>query len=127
MSVSAGLMIGIESGKIVPDAEICVPGLNDCDMAVNVWGDSMYPKYCSGEIVICKTVPIDKELSYVRFGEAYVILCDDGPVLKYIKKGDNDSTLTFSSENTHYESYQVSKNRIKKLFLIKGVITRKNL
>jgi transcriptional regulator with XRE-family HTH domain len=126
VAVSAGLMLGINGDKIKPDAEISVPGLNDCDLAVNVWGDSMYPKYCSGEIVVCKSVPLDAHLSYVRFGEAYVIICDDGPVVKYIKKGEDEHHLCFESENKHFESYQIQKSRIQKLYLIKGVITRKN-
>lgn len=127
VAVSAGVLLDNFQSKIKPDAEICVPGLNDCDIALNVWGDSMYPKYCSGEIVVCKNVNLDKEMSYVRFGEAYVIQCDDGPVLKYLKKGVDEKHLAFESENKHYETYQVEKSRIKSLHLVKGVITRKNL
>jgi transcriptional regulator with XRE-family HTH domain len=127
VSASAGLLVGITDGKMQPDEHISVPGLNDCDLALNVWGDSMFPEYCSGEIIACKSIPLDKELSYVRFGEAYVAFCDDGIVLKFIKKGKDSSHLTFESKNEHYEPYQVHKARIKNLYLVKGVITRKNL
>lgn len=124
--VSAGLLLGIGEGKEIPDGEVKVPGLNDCDFAINVWGDSMYPKFCSGEIIVCKSIPIDKELSYVRFGEPYVILCDDGLVLKYLKKGKDNNHLAFESENKNFEPYQVHKSRVKKIFLVKSVITRMN-
>jgi SOS-response transcriptional repressor LexA len=126
-SKTSCLDIGLTEGKIQPDEHISIPGLNDCDLALNVWGDSMFPEYCSGEIIACKAIPMDKELSYVRFGEAYVAFCDDGIVLKFIKKGKDSSHLTFESKNEHYEPYQVHKSRIKNLYLVKGVITRKNL
>ena len=108
-SVDADVTTGEIYGNIEWAGEDSTTGLNDCDLAVNVWGDSMYPKYCSGEIVVCKSVPMDKELTCVRFGEAYVVMCDDGPVVKYIKRGKDEKHLCFESENNHYEAYQVSK------------------
>jgi len=124
--VSAGMLLGIEEGREIPDGEVKVPGLDDCDFALNVWGDSMYPKFCSGEIIVCKSIPLDKELSYVRFGESYVVFCDDGLVLKYLKKGKDNEHLTFESENKHFQPYQVHKSRVKKVFLVKSIITRMN-
>lgn len=124
---SAGLMLGIADGKIRPDAYINVPGYSDCDLAINVYGESMYPEYRSGEIVICKKVPVDSQMSYIRFGEAYIAICDDGPVLKYIKRTDDNDYLVFESANEKYQPYLVHKSRIQELYIVKGVITRKNL
>lgn len=124
---SAGLMMGISEGKAIPDAYINVPGLNDCDLAINVYGESMTPIYQPGQIAICKKVPVDPQLSYVRFGEAYLAICDDGPVIKYIKKSEDKDYLVFASANEEYEPYLVHKSRIQDLYLIKGVVARKNL
>lgn len=124
---SAGLMMGIAEGKTTPDAYINVPGLNDCDMAINVYGESMTPIYQPGQIAICKKVPVDPQLSYVRYGEAYLAICDDGPVIKYIRKSDDRDYLVFASANEDYEPYLVHKSRIQDLYLIKGVVARKNL
>lgn len=123
---SAGIVSGITDGRTRPDAVILVPGLDDCNFAINVYGDSMYPKYCAGEIVMCKEVIIDPELTYVRFGEAYVVVLDDGTVLKYVQPGKDDAYLLFESENSHFKPYQVHKSRVKQMFLVKGVITRKS-
>ena len=123
---SAGLISGITDGRTRPDAVILVPGLDDCNFAINVYGDSMYPKYCSGEIVMCKEMQIDSQLTYIRFGEAYVVVLDDGTVLKYVQPGADDDHLEFESENSRYKPYQVHKSRIQKMYLVKGVITRKN-
>lgn len=124
---SAGLMLGISEGKTHPDSFINVPGLNDCDIAINVYGESMTPVYQPGQIIICKKVPVDPQMSYVRYGEAYLAFCDDGPVIKYIKKCDDNDYLVFASENEDYEPYIVHKNRIRELYLIKGAIARKSL
>jgi phage repressor protein C with HTH and peptisase S24 domain len=88
---------------------------------VNVYGDSMYPKFCSGEIIGIKEV----ELQYVNFGHAYVIVFKDGQVfLKYIKKGSDNLNWVLDSENPKYEPQEYKINQIKKVFIIKGVITK---
>lgn len=67
---------------------------------INVYGDSMYPKFCSGEIIGIKEV----EPKYLNFGYAYVIIFNDGQVLlKFIRKGKDDDHWLLASENPKYE------------------------
>lgn len=37
-----------------PYKEVLVPGFSDCDLAINIWGDSMLPTLTPGEIVLLK-------------------------------------------------------------------------
>lgn len=88
---------------------------------INVYGDSMYPKYCSGEIIGIKEV----ELQYLNFGYAYVVILKDGQVmLKFIKKGSNSEHIILESENKFYEPKEYHLDQIKKVFIIKGVISK---
>lgn len=118
--VAAGLdkeMINDELQKV----PINIPNWEKGIDFVNVYGDSMYPKFCSGEIIGIKEV----ELQYVNFGHAYVIVFKDGQVfLKYIKKGSDNLNWVLDSENPKYEPQEYKINQIKKVFIIKGVITK---
>jgi SOS-response transcriptional repressor LexA len=88
---------------------------------INVYGDSMYPKYCSGEIIGIKEV----EIQYVNYGYAYVVILKDEQVLlKFIKKGSDKEHIILESENKFYEPKEYNLNQIKKVFIIKGVITK---
>lgn len=88
---------------------------------INVYGDSMYPKFCSGEIIGIKEV----ELQYVNYGYAYVVIFNDGQVfLKFIRKGKDDQHCILASENPKYESKEYHLSLIKKVYIIKGVITK---
>lgn len=88
---------------------------------INVYGDSMYPKFCSGEIIGIK----DVEPNYLNFGYAYVIIFNDGQVfLKYIRKGKDDDHWLLASENPKYEDRQYHLSLIRKVFIVKGVITK---
>ncbi len=88
---------------------------------INVFGDSMYPKFNSGEIIGIKEI----EKQYLNYGYAYVIQFNDGEVyLKYIKKGKDDKHWLLVSENDFYEPKEFPVSAIKSVFIIKGVISK---
>ena len=88
---------------------------------INVYGDSMYPKYCSGEIIGIKEV----ELQYLNYGFAYVVILKDEQVLlKFIKKSEKEDYIILESENDFYQPKEYHIDQIKKVFIIKGVITK---
>lgn len=100
---------------------INLPNWEKCIDFINVYGDSMYPKYCSGEIIGIKEV----ELQYINYGYAYVVILNDGQVLlKFIKKGSDNEHIILESENKFYEPKEYHLDQIKKVFIIKGVITK---
>lgn len=88
---------------------------------INVYGDSMYPKFCSGEVIGIKEV----ELEFINYGFAYVVILRDGQVLlKFIKKGSDKDHINLESENKFYEPKEYHLKNIKRVFIIKGVITK---
>ncbi len=101
--------------------EISVPGFGDCDFALNVWGDSMFPTLQNGSIALCK----EWKQSFIEYGNIYLIITREfHRMIKYLKPGNSPETVTCESENTFYESFEIRKEDILKLYLIKGSIIR---
>ncbi len=120
VSASAGLEMELQNDELRRIA-ISIPNWDKGVEFINVYGDSMYPKYCSGEIIGIKEV----EPCYINFGYAYVIILKDGQVfLKYIRKGKDDDHWILASENPKYEAKEFHLSLLKRFFIIKGVITK---
>jgi phage repressor protein C with HTH and peptisase S24 domain len=120
VNASAGLETEMQNDELkrIP---INIPNWEKGVAFINVYGDSMYPKYCSGEIIGIKEV----EPQYINYGYAYVVIFNDGQVfLKYIRKGKDNEHWLLDSENSKYESREYHLSLIKKVFIIKGVITK---
>ncbi len=94
------------------------------DAFINVFGDSMHPKFRSGMIIGIKQV--DKDM--ISYGNAYVVLMVNGEAyIKYIKRGKDEHHWLFVSENAHFEPQEFHHNKIAKVYAIKAVITRESL
>jgi len=99
---------------------------NDCTAYLPVYGDSMYPKYASGEIIAVREVT---NLEVLQWGEAYVIMADEHSnhlrSIKMIYEHADPSKLILRSSNPNYKGDTViAKKSIKSLYIIKGKITR---
>lgn len=98
---------------------INVPRFNDCTDAVNIYGDSMYPVYKSGEIILIKPW---KE-SFVDYGCCYLIVTKNGNrMVKYLKKSEDPDKILCVSENKHFDSFELNRSDILRLFLVRGSI-----
>lgn len=120
VSASAGLEVAMENDdlKRIP---VTIPGWEKDVIFINVYGDSMYPKYNAGEIIGIKHV----ELQYLQYGFPYVIVFNNGDVfVKYIKKGKDENHLLLVSENSFYESKEFHLELIKSFYSLKGVIKK---
>lgn len=103
---------------------IIVPGFDDCEYALNVWGDSMFPILNSGEIILTK----EWKESFVEFGLIYLIITKmNHRMIKYLQPGASDETLSCVSANKFYKPIEVKKADIIKLYLIKGHISRNTI
>ena len=121
-NASAGLnfLTANNDNESVP---IIIPNI-DAQAFINVFGDSMYPKYCSGEIIGVKEIQKDM----LHFGYAYVIQMKDGEsYLKYIKPGRDENHWILESENPRYPPREFHLKQISKIFIIKAVITKTTL
>lgn len=101
---------------------ISAPEFNDCDASIGVWGNSMYPKYCAGEKVALKRIT---DWDVITFGEAHVFVTAERIILKYLRKGKDKDHWKLCSENSEeYEPFEIPKNKVINLYIVKGKITK---
>ena len=102
---------------------------NDCTAYLPVVGDSMYPQYCSGEIVAVKKIP-NKDI--IQWGEAYFVVTNDNAnslrTIKQIHYCEDESKIVLRASNPNFKGDTIiDKNDIVSLFIIKGKIKRNQL
>lgn len=117
---SAGLDKELNSDdlKKIP---VDIPGWEKGLDFINVYGDSMYPKYNAGEVIGVKLV----EFQYVNYGYPYVVTFNNGDTyIKIVKKGTDDEHLKLESINTFYEPKEFHLSLIKSFYSIRGVIKK---
>lgn len=87
---------------------------------INVYGDSMYPRYNAGEIIGIKYT----EFQYLNYGYPYVVVFNNGDVfIKYVRKKDEEHIL-LTSENPIYEPREFHLSLVKSFYSIRGVIKK---
>ena len=102
-----------------------VPTLANCDLAALFVGESMKPEIPSGSIVALKEINIHLILP----GEMYLIVTDKYTTIKYVRTvNENNSLVRLIPRNTeYYDETFLDKSLIRRLFLVKGVISTKVL
>lgn len=103
--------------------EIKIPNAPDCDGAIYVRGDSMYPLVKSGDMVSYKQLyNIDNLIS----GEMYVVDFhldgNDFLVVKYVKWEEKHASLRLICYNQHHEDILIPASAVRAIALIKIVI-----
>ncbi len=116
IEISAGPITFYQDYKEMPSQKIEIPFIKDVDLAMPVYGDSMYPKIKNGDIVLLKEV--DKAL--IMFGEIYLVITNDYRVLKYVRKHISREHVTLLSENDRFDPVEITKDEILHIFLYKG-------
>lgn len=104
---------------------IDVPSIATCDLAALFVGESMKPIIPSGSIVTLKEI----NLSLILPGEMYMIITDKYTTIKYIRTVEgNDQIVRLVPCNTNdYDETLIDKSLIRRIFLVKGVISSKIL
>ena len=124
IDASAGPIEMFDPGNGTVYNEVVIPGFGDCEIALNVWGDSMEPTLNSGEIILCK----EWSESFIDYGHIYLVVTKkNNRMIKIIQPGNNPETVSCESENTFYRPYEVNRDDIHKLFQIKGHIQRNEI
>lgn len=97
-----------------PIAYLEIPNLPQCDGAVYMVGDSMYPLLKSGDIVIYKVL---NNLNNILWGEMYLLsIVHDGDhfiTVKYVKRSDRPGYVTLVSYNEHHQPKEFPMDSIK--------------
>ncbi|WP_442588628.1 XRE family transcriptional regulator [Pedobacter sp. AW31-3R] len=112
-----------------PEYYVNLKPLNDCDAFLTVYGDSMYPKYASGEIIAVREVT---NMEVIQWGEAYLIITDETAnnmiTVKSVFEHYNESSLVLRAFNPAYTGDTIiERSAIKRLFIIKGKVMRNQL
>lgn len=132
VAASAGVEMFNDKNEM-PNYHYNVPGFEDCDFAVPVFGHSMYPTYENGTVIMCKKIN-DKTL--IIYGEAYLVVTKDYRMVKRLQKSENKGSVIACSDNEEerdtrgkkkYEPFEIPIDKIIHLYLIKGVIKRNQL
>jgi phage repressor protein C with HTH and peptisase S24 domain len=101
----------------------------DSTGAMRVHGESMYPKYQSGSIVVFKEV---KNRNLIVFGEDYIIETSEYRIIKRIQKGQNKDSILACSYNEEsdkfgqpiHQSLDIDMKDITRIFRVLGCVIR---
>ena len=97
-----------------------VPAFSDCTFLIRVKGDSMTPRYLSGDIVACREV--HDTGTFFQWGKAYVLDTDQGVVLKRVRRSERPDHILCVSDNPDYEPFDVPVSSIYHLAIVRGLI-----
>ncbi len=101
-----------------------LPHFSDCTDAVNIYGESMFPLYKNGEIIILKAW----NESFIDYGNVYLIITKNGHrMVKYLHKSPNEGKVICQSENSKFDSFEIDKSDILRLFLVRGKVTQNSM
>lgn len=106
-----------------------VPGYEDCNFGMYVYGHSMYPTVENGSLVLCKKV-MDKGV--ILWGELYVVITGDYRMVKRLQRAVKETRIICVSDNEElrrnndkrYEPMEVERDKIRNLYLVKGIIKK---
>lgn len=120
VSAAAGLENEMQNDdlKKIP---VTIPGWEKDIVFINVFGDSMYPKYNAGEVIGVKPI----EVQYLNYGYPYVVVLTNGDTyIKIVQPGADKEHLLLVSVNEFYKPKEFHLSLIKSFYSIKGVIKK---
>nr|DAS81272.1 MAG TPA: putative transcriptional regulator [Caudoviricetes sp.] len=117
-------MAGIANGEVSVLEMDCeryiIPMFKDADYLIMVKGDSMYPRYSSGDVVACKKLPLSD--LFFQWNKPYVIDTDQGGLIKKVCKSTKKNCIKLVSENPEYEPFDLHKSQIYAIALVIGTV-----
>lgn len=125
--VTGSLLISFDDmARDTPEYNIDYKPFNDCTFYRPVYGESMSPKFNSGDVVACKRV-VNKEL--ILYGETYLCMVkldsDFYETIKVLRKHKQQpEKIILKPLNPNYDETEVPLDAIIDLYIIKGKIER---
>jgi len=113
--------------EVTPSFFVDFEPFNDCTAYVLSYGDSMFPLIQSGDILAIKKL---SNLDVLLWGEAHVVIA--GPeannlrTVKLIFPCDDPSRMILRASNPNFRGDTIiDKSAILSIYIVKGIITRK--
>lgn len=104
------------------DCERMISPIKGADFAIKVSGESMAPEYPNGSQVLIKRV---NEHAFLEWGKVYVLDTDNGPVIKRLRKTENDDEIECVSINPEYQAFRVQTQYIRGYYRVLAVLATK--
>jgi transcriptional regulator with XRE-family HTH domain len=125
IDVTAGNISSFSNNVGDPTEQYFMPAFQDCTAIFPIFGESMSPRYRSGDRLIVKEYPHFRE--YIQYGEVYVIFTsNDERMIKVIKKCEKPDYLLLSSLNSDYDDFEIPASVVNKLYMVKGKLSIDN-
>ena len=116
----AGYFTGEQTVLLQECERYVVPMFRNADFLIYVRGDSMQPRYFSGDMVACKMLSLTD--IFFQWGKVYIVDTDQGVLIKKVMRGTSADTITLVSENPQYEPFEISRRGIYHIALVMGLI-----
>lgn len=124
VEATAGGLAMFDDNPMSRCIEMSIPEFGDCTDAVNLHGDSMFPLFKSGQIIILK----EWVESFIDFGNVYLVITKSGNrMVKYLRKGSDAAHVLCVSENPDFDPFEILIDDILKLYIVKGSISKNTL
>lgn len=127
--VCAGNGIGLEGSENKVEEYVSIPSMQGC-IGLTVYGDSMTPKYCAGDVVFVRPIPVIDDIDY---GSTYLVITQSDRLLKNIypsTTSDEYLRLTCINEETNrfgdrlYPDRDIRKDYIIFIYKVVGSLSR---
>lgn len=107
----AGSLTGWSEGIEEQKCERVISPVGNIDMAVHIYGESMYPDIPNGSVVYVRRI---NPQAFVEWGRPYILDTVNGPLLKYLTPGADEEHIRCVSANHDpmYAPFDVSKEDI---------------
>lgn len=117
VEAQAGFLTG-HTQEQMEEKTFDLPFISGTDLyMINAAGDSMFPTIAPGDQIVIEKVT---DTASLKFGKVYVVVANEGCVIKRIHSHDNPKKFTLKSDNLIYEPYEVDKAEIVSIWLLKG-------
>ena len=94
----------------------------NCNAAVQVWGDSMEPVFCSGDVAILRKI---SNIEYLQWGYAHLIITKEQRFFKFVQNHPaKKESILLETGNKNYESFELNKKDILHVYEARGLIRK---
>ena len=97
-----------------------IPTFRGAEFLFSVRGDSMMPKYHSGDLLACKKVPLDD--IFFQWGQTYLLDTAQGALIKRVEQADEEGSILLVSDNPKYKPFSIPIAEIDYVAIIVGLI-----
>lgn len=106
----------LDSSSVLALERVQTP-VKGAQMAIEVSGDSMAPKYPSGSRLFCRLV---NDPSFIEWGKVYVLDTTQGAVVKELRPGSSPDTVSCYSvnDNKKYAPFEVPLSSIRGIWKV---------